>query len=99
MKQDKATFSPKQRIHLFSFHRLDVFSRGLNTKVVLDDCLFAAVNLSKNADADKYGYSGYGIVFHARSQLLLPTGEWDKNVVIYGVDSSLSVDADNRKKS
>ena len=29
----------------------------------LKNCLFGAVTLTKNADIDKYGYSGYGIKF------------------------------------
>ena len=29
----------------------------------LKSCLFAAVNLTKNVDIDKHGYSGYGIGF------------------------------------
>ena len=29
----------------------------------LENCLFGAVKLIKNADIDKYGYSGYGIRF------------------------------------
>ena len=30
-------------------------------------CLFGAVTFTKNADIDKYGYSGYGIGFDRRS--------------------------------
>ena len=29
----------------------------------LESCLFGSVRLTKNADIDKYGYSGYGIGF------------------------------------
>ena len=29
--------------------------------ITLKNCLFGAVTLTKNADIDKYGYSGYGI--------------------------------------
>ena len=29
----------------------------------LENCLFGSVRLTKNADIDKYGYSGYGIGF------------------------------------
>ena len=32
----------------------------------LKNCLFGAVTLTKNADIDKYGYSGYGIGFDRR---------------------------------
>ena len=60
--------------------------------------MFRAAKLTKNADLDKYGYNGYGIEFDARSQLSLSSDEWDKNVVIFGVDSSLLVHVDNREK-
>ena len=45
-------------------------SRSRNNDPTLKNCLFGAVTLTKNADIDKYGYSGYGIglvmgiVFH-----------------------------------
>ena len=32
----------------------------------LENCLFSAVSLAKNADIDKYKYSGYGIGFDRR---------------------------------
>ena len=53
----------------------------------LGDCLFGAVKLTKNADP--YEYSDYGISFDACTQFSLLTGEWGKNVVIYGVKYSL----------
>ena len=34
----------------------------------LQDALFDAVKLTKNADIDKYGYSDYGIGFDRRSR-------------------------------
>ena len=43
-------------------------SRDLNTDFRLGISVFGAVKLTKNADLDKYGYSGYGIGFDARSQ-------------------------------
>ena len=33
------------------------------TYPTLENCLFGSVNLTKNADIDKYGYSGYGLGF------------------------------------
>ena len=35
----------------------------------LENALFRGVNLTKNADIDKYKYSGYGIRFDRRSSL------------------------------
>ena len=36
--------------------------------------LFGSVTLSKNADIDKYGYSGYEIGFDRKSSFLFPGG-------------------------
>ena len=52
--------------------------------------------MTKNSHPNKYGYNGYGIGFGSRSQFSLPNGEWCKNV-IFGVDNSSSVHANNRK--
>ena len=54
----------------------------------LGDCLFGEVKLTKSSDLEKFGYSGYGIRFDARSQFLLLIGQWGKIVVIFGVDNS-----------
>ena len=44
------------------------WSRDLNTVFTLHNCLFGAAKLTTNADPGKYGYSGYGVGFDARSQ-------------------------------
>ena len=40
----------------------------------LRSCLIGAITLTKNADIDKYGYSGYGIGFDRRSSFSFPGG-------------------------
>ena len=84
-------------VNLFIFYELDIYSKDLSTEFTLGDCFFGAMNLTKNAHPDKHGCSGDGIGFDARSQFLLPHCEWVKNV-ISGVDNSLSLHANNRKK-
>ena len=65
----------------------------------LENCLFGAVTLTKNADdIDKYGYSGYGIGFDRKSSLSFPSGGFGQNVIIFGVDMSSSTHVDNKKK-
>ena len=65
------TFTHEHMVNLFIINESDIWSRDLNTRLTLDDCLFGAVKLAKNVDSDKYKYSGYGIGFDARSQFLL----------------------------
>ena len=72
LKQDGATFTPKHVVNLFTVYELDTWSRDLNAKFTLKDCLFGAVKLTKNADTDKNKCSGYDIGFDSQSAFLLP---------------------------
>ena len=56
------------------------------------------VSLTKNADIDKYGYSRYGIGFDRHWSFSFPGTGLGKNVIIFGVDMSLSTKIDNTKK-
>ena len=72
--------------------------RNSNTDFTLANCLFGSVKLTKNADPDKYKYTGYGIGFDSRSEFLFPDGNYGKNVTIFGADMSSSVHFDNKGK-
>ena len=63
----------------------------------LENGLFGSVKLTKNADINKYGYSGYGIGFDRNTSFSVGN-EIGKNVIIFGVDMSSSAKIDNRKK-
>ena len=65
----------------------------------LKNCLSDAVTLTKNADIDKYKYSGYGIGFDRRSSFSFPSGGFGQNVLIFGVDMSFSAHINNKKKT
>ena len=69
-----------------------------NSDPALKNCLFGAVTLTKNADIEKYGYSGYGIGFDRRSSFSFPSGGFGQNVLIFGADMSSSIHIDNKKK-
>ena len=49
----------------------------------LKNCLFGAATLTKNADIEKYGYSGYGIGFIRRRSFSFPGGGFGQNVLIF----------------
>ena len=63
----------------------------------LENCLFGSVKLTKNADIDKYRYSGYGIEFYRKASFSIGD-EIGKDVIIFGVDMSSSSKIDNSKK-
>ena len=53
---------------------------------------------TKNADIDKYRYSGYGIGFDRRSSFSFPGGGFRQNIIIFGVDMNSSIHIDNKWK-
>ena len=59
-----------------------------NFELTLENCLFGAVKITKNADMDKYKYFGYGIGFDSRGIILLRSGKFAQNVIVFGVDMS-----------
>ena len=65
----------------------------------LKHCLFGGVTLIKNADINKYGYSGYGIGFDRKSSFSFPGSGFGQNVIIFGVDMNSSAHTDNKKKT
>ena len=54
--------------------------------------------MTKNADNEKYKYSGYELGFNRYRFYSHPSGGTGRNVIIFGVDMSSSTTIDNRKK-
>ena len=55
--------------------------------------------MTKNANIDKYGYSGYGIGLDRKSAFSFPVGVgFGQNVTIFGVDMTFSAHIDSKKK-
>ena len=73
-------------------------SGSFNNDPTLKNSLFGVVKLTKNADIDKYQYSGYGIGFDRKGSFSFPGGGFGQNAIIFGVDMSSSVHVDNKKK-
>ena len=74
------------------------YELDLDTEFTLKDWLFGDVKITKNADRDKYSYSGHGIGFDSRSYFSIRNFDWGKNVVIFEIDMSSSVHIDNKNK-
>ena len=64
----------------------------------LGNSLLGAAKLVKNADIDKYMYSGYGIGFDMKGTFGFPAIGFARNVIIFGVDLSSSPQIDNKEK-
>ena len=60
--------------------------------------MFGAVKLPKNADIDNYKYFVYGKGLDRKGPFSHVSGRFGNNTVIFGVDMSSSVHANNKKK-
>ena len=84
LKQEDATaYTSNNVVNEFIVYELDRWSQDFNAKFALKDCLFRTVKLTKNADPNKYSYSGYGIEFDSCSLFSIPNLDWGKNAIIF----------------
>ena len=97
LKQDSVTFSHKEVVNIYIVYEISK-TFNISDDPTLENCWFGAVSLTKNADIDKYKYSGYGIGFDRHGSFSSLGIGLDRNVIIFGVDMSSSTKIDNRKK-
>ena len=96
-QSNKLIYTHKNIVNIYIDYELGASTSNDNDPT-LKNCLFGAVTLTKNADTDKYGYSGFGIGFDRRGSFSFPGGGFGQNVIIFGVDMSSSAHVDNKKK-
>ena len=95
LKPPKISYTHGKVVNIYIVYELNkIYTKTTPTLV---NCLFGAVSLTKNADIDKYKYSGYGIGFDRGSVYSVGNG-FGRNVIIFGVDMSSSVHVDNKGK-
>ena len=96
LKQSKNSYTHGKVVNMYIVFELGASSSHVNDPK-LRNCLSGAVTLTKNADIDKYGHSGYGIGFDRRGIFSFPSGGFGQNVLIFGIDMSFSAHIDNKK--
>ena len=97
LKQLNISYTHGKVVNIYIVYELGTSSSHVNDPT-LKNCLLGVVTLTKNADIDEYGYSGYGIGFDRRGIFSFPGGGLGQNVLIFGVDMSFSAHIDNKKK-
>ena len=96
-KTIKSILTHKKVVNIYIVYELEAFG-SYASDPTLKNCLFGAVTLTKNADIEKYKYSGYGIGFDRRSSYSFPDGGFGENMLIFGADMSTSIHIDNKGK-
>ena len=90
-------------INIYVVYKLDPIASSRDTTFNIQNALFGAMQITKNADTSKYDYKGYGICFDERSEFghTITEGGFThtadaRNVLIFGADMSFSVHKTNR---
>ena len=97
LKQDKITYDPGKLVKIYlSYEIIKNFYNSDHPS--LENCLFGAASLTKNADIDNYKYSGYGIGFDRHGFFSHPIAVIGIYVIIVGLDMSSFTKIDDRKK-
>ena len=103
-KQDRTRISNNNNaINVYIVYKLDPIASSRDTTFTIQNALFGAMQITKNAATSKYDYKGYGICFDERSEFghTITEGGFAhttdaRNVLIFGVDRSFSVHKTNR---
>ena len=97
LEQDKVTFTPVNIVNIYIVYEINK-NNPISSYPAVENCLFGAVKITKNSDIDKYKYSGYGIGFDRKGNVSFGNG-FSLSVIIFEVDISSSVHANNRTKN
>ena len=98
LKQDKVTCSHGKILNIHIVYEISK-NYSVSTYPTLENCLFGAFSLIKNADIDKYKYSGYVIGFDRSGEFSFGTSRLGRNCTIFGADLSSSSHANNKKSN
>ena len=90
-------------VNIYIVYKLDTIASSRDTTFTIQNALFGAMQITKNANNSKNNYKGYGICFDERSEFGHTISEGGfthttdaRNVLIFGADMSFSVHATNR---
>ena len=70
LKQPWVTYTHEKAVNIYIIYELAGSSSHTDDPTI-KNCLFRAVTLTKKADIDDYGYSGYGIGFDRKSSFFI----------------------------
>ena len=105
-QQNNAIIIPnnnKNVVNIYIVCKLDPISSAKNTDYTIQNALFGAMEITKNADSSKNNYTGYGLCFDEGSEFdyTVRQDNFDRtadarNVIIFGVNMSSSIHTTNR---
>ena len=94
---------PNNVINIYCVYELDPTDLSRNNEFTIQNALFGAIEITKNANTSKYKYKGYGICFDESEEFTHVQKEGNfnhttsaRNLIIFGADMSFSKHANNK---
>ena len=94
---------PNNVINIYCVYELDPIDFSRHNEFTVQNALFGAIEITKNANTSKYKYKGYGICLdesasfsHVRKEGNFNHTTLARNVIIFGVGMSFSKHANNK---
>ena len=83
-------------INMYCIYEVQPVTASRDDTFTIRNALFRAMEIIKNADTSKYAYKGYGICFDEGGTFSKGNINNGRNVLIFGVDESSLVHANNK---
>ena len=96
-KQDETRIpNNKNDINIYCVYKLDPIASSRDDTFTIQNALFGAMQITKNADTSKYKYKGYGICFDESGLFSIGNTNNGRNVLIFGVHEDSVIHANNK---
>ena len=83
-------------INIYCVYQIEPISLARDTTFTVQNALFGAMQITKNADASKYKYKGYGICFGEDALFSMGNINNGRNVLIFGVHENSVIHTNNK---
>ena len=95
-QENKASILNNIGLNVYCVYKLDPMSSSRDHTLTVQNALFGAIEITKNADTSKYKYKGFDICFDKGGIFSKGNISNGRNVLIFGVDESSLVHANNK---
>ena len=86
----------KNAINIYCVYKLDPIASSTDNTFTVQNALFGAMEINKNADTSKYKYKGYGICFDEGGLFSIGNITNGRNVLMFGVHEDSVIHANNK---
>ena len=83
-------------INICCVYQIEPISSSRDNTFTVQNALFGAMQITKNADTDKYKYKGYGICFDEGGLFSIENINNGRNIIIFGVHENSVIHSNNK---